>query len=69
MVNKVDQSQKPIMVEILNVRRLLENARQLYDEGGIKFGIAKTWLVEAEFILDLYFDMRLTFMNHLEHAY
>lgn len=66
---KVEPGLKKIMVEIQNVRRLLENARQLYNEGGIKFGIAKCWLVEAEFILDLFYDRKLQLKTHLEQSY
>jgi len=57
------------MVEILNVRRFLRNARQLYKDSGIRFGLAKTWLVEAEFILDLYYEQRLTISSYLDQAY
>jgi hypothetical protein len=39
-----------------NARKLLASARLLYDEGGIQFGVAKTFLVETEFILDLIYD-------------
>jgi len=54
------------MVEILNVRRFLKNARHLYKESGIKFGFAKTWLVESEFVLDLYYEHRLSISGYLD---
>ena len=55
-----------LMVELLNVRRLLENARQLYSESGIRFGVAKSWVVEAEFILDLYFERKFQQTQYLD---
>jgi hypothetical protein len=44
----------------------LENARNFFEEAGIKFGVAKCCLVEAEFILNIFLDTVTEFGGDIE---